>query len=393
FTGIHLTETDNEGRSVLHMAVAMEAATDTLKVLLDAGALPNLRDFKGETALHYAVSGSIIPQATTLLDYDADPFLENNEGITPLIQAFDQGPEITIGFLSGRIDIQDRWGNTPLFHSVHWKHPIIVEALLSAGADPRHKNRQESTVLHEAVHTNSLETASLLIDAGSDPNARDDLGHTPFHEAVTWGTFEILRLLTERGAQKDARDNTGQTALHMAAFAGNDEIAEWLLSSGASPDVRDNNGQSPLFIAAESDRVNTAKLLLDNGASLLMRDNNGRTALHIAVAGGRASSSMFLIKSGSDLFAVDGSGKTPFDLAMESGTAFMSALMDHNLVNRQDNMGNTPLHIAVISNADETIVRILLEKGADRLARNASGKTPSDLAGDMGDEVIAALVK
>ena len=42
---------------------------------------------------------------------------------------------------------------------------------------------------------------------------------------------------------------------------------------------------------------------------------------------------------------------------------------------------------------DETIVRILLEKGADRLARNASGKTPSDLAGDMGDEVIAALVK
>lgn len=392
FSGRHLTETDNKGRSVLHMAVTMKSSTDTLEVLLDAGASPNLRDSNGETPLHYAVAGSDIPQAVTLMNSSADPFLENNDGMTPLIRAYDHGPEFTIGFLSGRIDIQDRWGNQPLFHAVHWEYPIIVEAILRAGADPLYGNRQGSTVLHEAVHTDSLETASLLLDAGADPNAGDDLGHTPFHDAVTWGTFEILRLLSERGAQMDIRDGTGQTALHMAAFAGNNEIAEWLLSSGASPDVRDNNGQSPLFIAAESDRIDTAKLLLDNGANLLMRDNNGRTALHTAVAGGRTSSSIFLMKSGSDLFAVDGNGKTPFNLAMESGTAFLSTLMDHNLVNRPDNMGNTPLHLAVLSGADEATIRVLLDKGADRRARNASGKTPSDLASDMDNEAVAALI-
>ena len=392
FTGSLLTATDNEGRSVLHMAVAMAVSTDTLEVLLDAGAIPDIRDSNGETAIHYAVADAFIPLAVTLLDYNADPFIENNDGVTPLILAFDHGGDITVAVLSGRIDIQDRWGNTALFHAVHWEYPAILEALLSAGADPRHKNKQGSTVLHEAVHTDSLEMAAMLIDAGANPNSGDNMGRTPMHDAVTWDTFRILKLLSQRGAQMDARDGTGQTALHLAAFTGNNEIAGWLLGSGASPDVRDNNGQTPLFITAESNRVDTARLLLVNGSNLLLRDKNGRTVLHIAITSGHIEISRFLIQSGSDIFAVDGSGRTPFDLAMEDGPALLSGLMDRSIVNKQDNSGNTPLHLAVIAGADEAVIRILLDEGADRRARNASGKTPGDIALNLGSETIAALV-
>jgi len=393
FTGKRLNETDNEGRSVLHLAVLMSADPETLKVLLDAGSLPDLRDSNGESPLHYAVRQSNIPLAVTLMNKNADPFLENNEGMTPLIKAFDQGPDFTVSFLTGRLEQEDRWGNTALFHAVHWEYPVIVEALLSAGADANHRNQQGSTPLHEAVHTGSMEISTLLLAAGANPDAGDNLGHSPVHDAVSWGSFNILKLLYKSGANLDAVDNSGQTALHMSAFSGNLEITAWLLKSGASPDVRDDKGQTPLFIAVESDRVNTAKLLLEMGASLQIRDNNGRTALHTAVSRRNPNSAGFLISSGSDIFAIDAMGISPFDLALEAGADFMSELMNRSLVRRQDNRGNTPLHLAVMAESDKDVIDVLLDKGADKMARNAAGKTPFDIARDMGDEALESWVR
>ncbi len=393
FTGSLLNKTDNEGRSVLHLAVAIDADPETLKVLLNAGSSPNLRDSKGDTALHYAVTHSNLPLAVTLLKTKADPFLENNEGMTALIQAFDKGPEFTLEFLSGYLDLEDRWGNTPLFHAVHWEYPVIVEAMLSAGADPRHNNRQGSTVLHEAVHTGLVEITSMLLKAGADPNAGNDMGQTAFHDAVSWGAFDILQLLYRSGALINTVDNSGQAALHLSAFSGDNEITQWLLNSGASADLRDNNGQTALFLAVESNRVETSRLLINSGVSLQMRDNSGGTVLHTAIGRSNTAVSQFLINSGSDIFAVDGRGSTPFDLAMEGGPLFLSDLMNRNLINRQDNMGNTPLHLAVISGADEEIITVLLEKGADLRARNAMGKTPFDLARDKDDEVMELLIR
>jgi len=393
FTGERLNQTDNEGRSVLHFAVLMNVNPDTLKVLLDAGSLPNLRDSNGESPLLYAVKQGNIPLAVTLLNKKADLFLENNEGTTALIKAFEQGPDFTVSLLSNRLEQEDRWGSTALFHAVHWEYPVIVEALLSAGADVNHRNQQGSTALHEAVHTGSVEITSILLAAGADPDTGDNLGHTPVHDAVSWGSFNILKLLYKSGADLDAVDNAGQTALHMSSFSGDEEITAWLLRSGASPDIRDDKGQTALFVAVESDRVNTAQLLLGMGADLQIRDNNGRTALHTAISRKNAKSADFLIKSGSDIFALDAMGITPFDLALEAGADFMAELMDRNLVRRQDNRGNTPLHLAVLAEADKDIIDVLIEKGADRMARNASGKTPFDLAGDMGNEAMASWVR
>jgi len=393
FTDQRLNQTDNEGRSVLHLAVSMSAEPETLKVLLDAGSLPDLRDSNGDSALHYAVRQSNIPLSVTLMNKNADPFLENNEGITPLIKAFDQGPDFTVSFLSNRLEQEDRWGSTALFHAVHWEYPVIVEALLSTGADANHRNQQGSTALHEAVHTGSMEITALLLAAGANPDSGDNLGHSPVHDAVSWGSFNILKLLHKNGANLDSADNTGQTALHMSAFSGNEEITGWLLRSGASPDIRDNKGQTPLFIAVESDRVNTAELLLEKGAGLHIRDNNGRTALHTAVSRKNSTSAGFLIDSGSDIFAIDAMGISPFDLALEAGADFMSELMDGNLVKRQDNRGNTPLHLAVMAESDKDIINILLENGADKMARNAAGKTPFDIARDMGDEALESWVR
>jgi ankyrin repeat protein len=71
----------------------------------------------------------------------------------------------------------------------------------------------------------------------------------------------------------------------------------------------------------------------------------------------------------------------------------MDEFMNRDLVSRQDNLGNTPLHLAVKAEAGRNVIEVLLEKGADRKAGNAAGKTPFDLAREMGDEEMESWVR
>ena len=380
FVGSRLSETDNEGRSALHIAVSMGSGPDVVKMLLETGAMPNLRDFNGESALHYAVEEGRMDTADVLMDYDADPFLENNSGVTPLIKAFELGAAVTIRLLGDQIDIADTWGGTPLFHAVEWKYPAIVAALLDAGADPDHADKQGATALHKAVHTESVRTARLILDAGADPNQGDRMGRTPLHDAVTWGSKDMAVILKDNGANLNAQDLSGQTPLHMAAFSGNDDIVTWLLASGASTEIRNSDGRTPLFLAAEAGRLSTVKLLTARNADLLVRDNNGTTVLHRVIEAGQVDVATYLISHGADIFALDRSGRSAFQFAVEGGPELVDSLVTSGMVNLRDNAGNTLLHLAASYGAGDRIVQILIAKGADVNAVNAMGETPADMS-------------
>jgi ankyrin repeat protein len=112
-----LQERDDEGRSLLHIAVERRniyrrRREDGVPYLLSQGLVPNLRDNQGETALMYAARGiSTGPDMEimqTLLDY------MDGEGL----------------------DERDNAGWTALHFAVHHGRPANVRALLVAGADP-----------------------------------------------------------------------------------------------------------------------------------------------------------------------------------------------------------------------------------------------------------------
>jgi ankyrin repeat protein len=56
-------------------AVIWSGNTNLCKLLLEAGANPDLQSGPGESALHYAFSYHRMEMAAWLLDYGADPFL------------------------------------------------------------------------------------------------------------------------------------------------------------------------------------------------------------------------------------------------------------------------------------------------------------------------------
>jgi len=396
FTNSVVEEVDNVGRGVLHMAAAMRVPSETLAVLLSTKVNPNLRDYNGDTALHYAVADKNIPLAVTLVSYGSNLFIGNNDGMSPLIHAFNHGLEFTNQFFNRIQKPIDREGNTPIFHAVRWRYPAIVQAIIDAGEDANYQNLQGNTALHEAVHAGSPQIAAILLDSGANPNTVDSVGRSPIHHAVIWGTLDIIELCVERGGDISLKDGEGQIVLHMAASAGNNDILSWLLNSQMGSQIpinsRDKNGQTALFLAAKFNKRQSCSILLENGADLLIRDKFGRTALHEAIAAESIESSRELIEAGGDMFAMDSTSQTPFDLLMMGGMSLLSGVMDRKLLSNQDDMGNTLLHRAIISGANDSIIHLLISSGADKQARNAVGASPLDLAREMDRDTIIPLL-
>ena len=392
FTNSVVKKVDNVGRSVLHMAAVMRIPSETLAILLNTEVDPNLRDYNGDTALHHVLVDKNIPLAVTLVSNGSNVFIENNDGKSPLMHAFNHGPEFTSQFLLRIQKPIDREGNTPIFHAVRWEYLEIIRSIINAGEDINYQNLQGNTVLHEAAHAGSTQIAAILLDAGANPNIANDIGRSPVHHAAIWGTLDILDLCVDGGGDNNLKDDKEQTALHMAASAGNNDILSWLLDSQAGSRItvnsRDRNGQTALFLAAKFNKHRSCLILLENGADSFIRDKFGRTALHTALEAQSIESSEVLIRAGGDMFALDSADQTPFDLLMMGGEDLLSRLMDQNLLNSQDHMGNTLLHRAIISGANNNIIYLLINNGADRNAKNAEGASPLDLARKMGRNTI-----
>ena len=101
--------------------------------------IANFKGFQGETALHIVTRKKDYPWLVTLIRYDADPNVVDNDGETPLLIATQQrwfeGADrlIRSGAL---IDTPNAAGETPLMRAILLRQPRLVKLYLEKGADP-----------------------------------------------------------------------------------------------------------------------------------------------------------------------------------------------------------------------------------------------------------------
>ncbi len=172
-----------------------------VRLLLEAGACPNIPDDKGNTALHFAN----FDEATLLLRYGA-LILENKKGATPLHFTID---------------------------------PSVVDLLLEK--DPLLLNKPTAkgeTALHRAAKLNRAEVMIKLLEHAAD-FTQNIGGQTPLYIAADREHAEIVRLLFNVTTPREVNLCTysDETPLDRAVLHGDSEIVQLLLEKGALPSL------------------------------------------------------------------------------------------------------------------------------------------------------------
>ncbi|KAI6702801.1 hypothetical protein NL676_011937 [Syzygium grande] len=218
--------------------------------------------------------------------------------------------------------------DTTLHFAIRGGHDLVVKLLIEE--DPQLcdiANAADESPLYLAADRGLSRIIELILGWEKIMEKRpeairegDEMGWNPLHYVAYLGKVEAVRLLLQHDTSVAYDlDKAGESALHLAAFRGCDDVIDELVKS--CPDA--------------CDIINT----------------KGQTALHAAVIGGRVNVVKYILEMPNQ----------------------------EDIINEQDNDGNTALHLAAL-NKDYAIISMLArDKRVDRLAKNKDHLTALDI--------------
>jgi len=252
---------DVKGWRPLHYAAA-RGNPDTVRMLLEHGANPNVKNTKGQTPLHMAVSNWAGPEVLLmLLRAGARLWARDIDGLS-VTDYVEPGRrwDLVVALIEHNVMFRDNPGIAP---SIHCKNRKLRD-LLQAGMQQAHKDQSLFFASCDKV-------ARLLIKYGADVNTRDERNAVPLHYIQDPDT---VSLLIKKGADVNAVNDAGNTPLHTVK---NPDVARVLLDRGADPDIKNPDGLTPLDTCGDPD---IAVVLIDAGAKLDFYDGRNAT-VHI----------------------------------------------------------------------------------------------------------------
>ena len=144
-----------------------------------------------------------------------------------------------------------------------------------------------------------MQALELLEQAELTANQKDSDGKTPLMHAALAGSENLMLALIQAQANPHVQDISGNTALHWAVIKGRLRACEILLYFGGSPDVKNKAGASPLALASIRSDSALCQRMLDYNADVMSMDNEGNTPLHRAILANAQDCIWHLLMSGS----------------------------------------------------------------------------------------------
>ncbi|XP_055595425.1 uncharacterized protein LOC129746031 [Uranotaenia lowii] len=391
-----INETDIDGRTALHTLLRSKTHEKlklmSMKLLLEYGMKPSLEDKDGETALHLAVECNDPIMVQLVLDH--------SESLTSILNH------------------KNKMGRTALHLTcIEGKEADrCIKILVGNGADPNIRDHQGQTVLHYAVKFRNLNRVKLLLKHGSDPTMANDAGQTPFDLAKEMNELFILKLFLQHIMQHNnicsnvaTRIYTNQSVsnqrntdeLYKAVIEGNFKHVITLMSrdkkhsftnlshsKNENIDEQDEKGNTALHVACSSNQEDEMCIALlskyGTGSDIV----NGLNLLKQTISENNLGCVKDLLKSGINVFTKNELGQTALHLAVLSNKESIVALiLKHTenkqlltkLINEKDNNGQTALHWAVIEEKREC-VELLSKHGIDLLKTNDQRQSALHLA-------------
>ena len=249
-----------------------------------------------------------------------------------------------------------------------------------------------------AAEAGRLDIVKTLITKGADVNAIDAMGRSALSFAAANGNKAVVELLLKNNATINATGKAPAlgTALGVAAAENREDIVNALLAHGGMPTQDDltraawggnlniiqsflDHGtvadSAALAEAAWGGHKEAAELLLANGS---IADGN---SLAFAARAGQLEIAELLLKNHAPVNVLT---KAPYDstpLLEAAGTGnktMIKLLLDNGAdINLPDSAGNTAL-MAAADSGKEGIIQFLLENGADPAQQNKAGVTALD---------------
>jgi ankyrin repeat protein len=297
----------------------------------------------------------------------------------------------------------------------------MIRLLVAAGANPDAVDALGETMLMTAVGSGDLAAVRALLELGADANGRDvHYEQSALMVAARAGFADIARALIAAGAEVDAATRIGEepewilpnsrpgfsfgigivrgglpvdrgmrpfraggmTALLYAARHGQTAAADLLLDAGADIERTEANGIAPLLMAISNNRMPLAARLIERGADLDTRDWYGRSPLWSAVN----VRNLYLHNDTFENY-IDRApvldvvrmllthGADPNPRTKESPPVREHLLSITGTLEWVDFTGQTPFLTAALA-GDVTVMRLLLEHGADPHIATFGGTTP-----------------
>jgi ankyrin repeat protein len=399
---------DYEGLSPLHqLAKSNTVIPNSIDLLLANGATINQQDYKGKTALHYAIESAAktINNNTDelesdnpitiksnfleqLMKYQPDINLADKQGISPLavaIQNHDFDTALKFIEQGANVNAVDAAGNTILHYAAGINDSqAVIKSLVAKGAKVNVVNKQGNPAIFQAATVDNLK---LLKSLGADINIINTNKETIISVFSTRedkkNSLALIIASLALGVNANQLDNYRQNALHRAIRFNAPELSAALVKANINLNQADQDGNTPLMIAVRTRSLYNIKLLIEHGANINLANRFGKTALQQSIELAEPELFNILLAAKADINTKDSDQRSPLLTALANAQADIAAKLialgtDVNIRSKGE---WTALHYASqLGNTD--LVKSLLAAGAVNGIKTWGNQTALDLAGN-----------
>jgi len=348
----------------------MNGDVATVRALVQQKADVNAVQADGATAIQWAVYRDDLEMADVLIAAGANIKLANREGATPLYLASLHGSAAMIAkLLKDGADANDRGpqGETPLMLVARTGNLDALRLLLDRHGDVNAKDKlRGTTALMWATEQSHPEAVKLLLEHGASASAATDIdtrnSRNNLANTVTQRLHSSFGALGKRGPGFDGTPPPGPSAAPavegppVASAApktaaqpnGEDEV----ISFFRRPAPKDGGGLTPLTYAARENCMECAKILVEAGADVNQRTFYGWTPLLVATQNRHYKLGAYFLEHGANPNTANNGGWSPLYLATD---------------NRNIEGGDYPVRAPDMDHLD--FIKLLIAKGANVNAR------------------------
>lgn len=387
-----------------------------VKVLLEAGANPNLTGVMNSNVLHFALNQQHIlkdyPVVISYLIHSGKVPLEafNNEGLSPYHMAIELGlASDLLLFFDKKIDINKKTqdGRTPLDLALNSSRQLAADTLISnnvsvdisdsqgqnallkaislnfestsllllapkAEININHQNNSQQTALYLSIQQRMTSVALALLDRAPDVDLRT-AASTPLHLALQTKQTDIANRIIEKVKNKSAKNNNGQSIAHMVAIYGNKSQLQQLINHSFPLDLNDNQGTTPLFSTVINDNIELAEHLLSAGVSPDAKITSAPAPLHYARS---LKMVILLAEAGADVNAINPAGVSPLHIfTIQDQSDVVDYLLKHKADYKWTSQNGKNLLMTSLEQNNLSLASLYVEAGLSPHEKNHHGET------------------